>query len=98
MKEISKKEISKKIHEKASEGWEWCQRNYGHYYKIMPDVFDGSIWIDTFVDTNNWVEYHSDTIVQLECLCRDVKIDDIANGYIASAIENLKAAGWTITE
>lgn len=96
MKEISRKEITKTIKGLVREGREWCSYDHFRYYKIMLDTDDGDIWIDVFLDTNEWKRYHLDTIVKLDYFPGYTR--ETVQGYVDSAIERLEAAGWIITE
>lgn len=93
MKIISRNEIVNEIKGLVAEGKDWCSYDHFRYYKIMLDTDDGDIWIDVFLSTNEWEEYHSNAIHSLQSLSFDR-----VSGYIDDAIDKLKTAGWTITD
>lgn len=75
---------------------DWCRGGNGRCYKMMIDVLDGSIWSDTFISDNEWKNYKSETIVQIEGLYDTVSASE--QRYTEDAIHKLKDAGWTITD
>ncbi|MCD2493650.1 hypothetical protein LQE92_13645 [Lacrimispora sp. NSJ-141] len=95
-KKISKKAIAKVVKKGYKAGREWCQHGHGRYHKMMLDTRDGDIWSDEFLSTNDWKEYHSNSIVTLNAMRGYVK--DMEAEYIDDAVQKLKEAGWEITE
>lgn len=96
MNEINKKEIYKAVRKAYKEGSEWCKHDFGRYFKIMLDTYDAEIWVDEFVDINNWKQYRSDTIKYLQCNTSSNLDRDIEEAYTEDAIHQLKKAGWII--
>lgn len=96
MKKISKKSIMKTVKKEYKEARDFCRGGHFRYYKMMIDVDDGAIWSDVFLDENNWKEYHSESIRQLENTLGYVH--ETEKGYVDDAVCLLREAGWMITD
>lgn len=96
MKKIEKSQIEKQVRKEYKEARQWCKQDYGRYYKMMIDIDDGQIWSDTFLTTNDWNEYHSESITSLETVPGYAQ--EIELGYVEDAVRKLQAAGWEIEE
>lgn len=96
MRKISRKEIVSQVRKEYKIARQWCRQDFGRYYKMMIDIDDGEIWSDVFLTTNDWKEYHSDSIVTLDT--ESGYVHEMEDAYIEDAIRNLRAAGWDITE
>lgn len=96
MKEISGTDIEQKVKAAYKEAKEWCRCDLGHYYKMMIDLLDASIWSDCFLDCDSYKKYQSSTIMALEYT--PGYVSDTEQGYIDDAITKLIEAGWIITD
>lgn len=96
MKTISKREIRKKVLVELRAARQFCSYDWGRYYKMMIDTSDADIWSDVFISTNEWKEYHSDTIHSLDAI--PDRVNYMIKDYISHAIKLLKAAGWEIID
>lgn len=94
MGKIKRIAIEKQIKEEYKEARRWCNLDSGHYYQMMIDTEDGEIWSDCFISTNDWKQYHSDTITSLDAMPGYVK--EVETEYIEDAVNKLQAAGWEI--
>lgn len=93
MKKISKEKIKNEVKNAFEVGKDWCSYDPFRCYNIMIDTDDAAIWLDVFLNENDWKVYHSDTIQSLNYLPLYTE-----SGYIDDAIQKLKEAGWTITD
>lgn len=96
MKEISKKEIEKKIREEYEDARKFVSQGKFRYYKMMLDLSDGSIWADVFLDCNDWKVYHSESIIQLSGEDYFATVGEIESAYVESAIRSFDEHGWII--
>ena len=96
MMKASRNELAATIRKEFKEGRNWCRQDWGRYYKMMIDVSDASIWSDIFLDKNDWKEYKSDSIMQLEAIPDTVA--EMEKEYLTDAISKLERVGWEITE
>ena len=85
------------IKQERKEAFEFCRGGHGRYYKMMINLEDAQIWSDVFLSVNNWKEYHSDAVHQLENVCR-LYVEELEDAYVSDAIRLLSDAGWTITD
>ena len=44
---------------------DWISRRYGNAANIMLDKSTGEVWTDCFVSCNEWIEYHSESVISL---------------------------------
>lgn len=91
MKQISIKKLSRKIKKEYAEAIRFCELDTGAYYTMMIDADDADVWSDTFISSNDWKEYHSQSIHKLETTYS-------AEEYLSEAIDLLEEAGWVITD
>lgn len=103
-KTISRVEIVKIVKNEYQQAKDFCSHDFGRYYRMMIDLDDGSIWSDVFLDHNQWKNYHSSSICQLErseLSLAEIKLKRfpvIVNAYVNHAVELLSDAGWKITD
>lgn len=94
MREISRKEIEKKIKAEYKAARDFCDGGIGRYYNMMLDVSDGDIWSDVFLNEGDRKIYHSDSIMRLKYI--PGYVSETEEGYINDAIRKLEKVGWTI--
>lgn len=90
------KEIEKMVKTEYKLARQQCRQDLGGYYKMMIDTDGADIWADIFISVNNWKEYRSESIMQLDAA--PGYVHEREPDYIADAIRKLKAAGWEIEE
>lgn len=96
MKKISKKEIVRQVKKEYKIARQWCEHDFGRYYKMMLDTDDGEIWSDIFLSENEWKEYQKKSIMELDAF--PGYVHEMESAYTENAIQKLKTAGWKIGE